>query len=235
MNHMKIQEHQFYSRLMTEGHILVAGATGSGKSVVLNGLIMQAIGKGYSMMLLDPKGGAEFSIYRDTVNCCGYGADVEQFPAVLQEAVQIMDKRYETMTAKHLRKSEEDPLYVIIDEYGDMMSDCKKVCQPPLLKLARKGRAANVRLILATQSPYKSIITGDIKANMQATVALRTRAKSDSRLIIDEAGAETLNIGEALVLHKGAFSPVKERVPMYSEDFLEQVALFRTPPSKRWK
>lgn len=232
---MRIPKHDFYERLASEGHILVAGATGSGKSVVLNGLIVSAICNNSSVILLDPKGGAEFGIYRDCLNTLAYAGDLDDFAPALEKAVKIMDARYAELTAKRLRKSEESPVYVIIDEYGDMMSDRKKELQPLLLKLARKGRAANVRLILATQSPYKSIITGDIKANMQSTVALRTRARSDSRLIIDAEGAETLNVGEALVLHKGAFTPTRERVPMYSDDLLEELALWRTPPSKRWK
>lgn len=232
---MRVAKHAFYDRLADEGHILVAGATGSGKSVVLNGLICTALCTGRRLILLDPKGGAEFGIYRDCENTIVYGDDLDNFRPALEKAVEIMDVRYAEIAAKRLRKTTEDPVYVIIDEYGDMMSDRKKDLQPLLLKLARKGRAANVRLILATQSPYKRIITGDIKANMQSTVALRTRARSDSRLIIDAEGAETLNVGEALVLHKNEFSPVRERVPMYDDGTLEALALWRTPPSKRWK
>lgn len=235
MSDMNVTRHKFYTDLTAGGHVLVAGATGSGKSVVLNGLIVQAIANGAQLILLDPKGGTEFGIYRDTLDCIEYAGDLDEFKPALETAVRIMDERYKVLAAAHKRTSEDTPVYVIIDEFGDMMSDRKKDLQPLLLKLARKGRAANVRLILATQSPYKSIITGDIKANMQSIVALRTLDKSASRLIITEPGAELLNVGEALVRLKGEFTPHREKVPMYPDELLEKIALLRTPPSKRWK
>ena len=227
--------YEFYEKLAGSGHVLVAGKAGSGKSVILNGLIMTAIANDAQLMLLDPKGGVEFGIYRNTLNVVSYAEDVDEFAEPLKKAVQVMDERLERMRKQYIRKSLEKPLYVVVDEYADMMSEKKKELQPLLLKLARKGRAANVRLILATQTPYKSIITGDIKANMQALVALQVLAKSYSRLIIDEPGAENLHVGEALVRLDSDDAPHKEKVPMYDEETLETVALLRTPVSKRWK
>jgi len=231
---MKLMIYDFYSNLANSGHVLVAGKTGSGKSVILNGFIITAIAQEAQLMLLDPKGGVEFGIYRDCANVIGYAGDIEEFAEPLKKAIAIMDERFARMTAKKQRKSTDKPVYVVIDEYADMMSEKKKELQPLLLKLARKGRSANVRLILATQTPYKSIITGDIKANMQALVALKVLSKSYSRLIIDEPGAENLHVGEALVRTDKDDEPHKERVPMYSDEILEKVALLRTPPSKRW-
>lgn len=229
---MTVTKYEFFEKLADEGHVLVAGTNGSGKSVVLRGIIITAIIEGAQLMILDPKGGVEFGTMRNTVECIAYGEDVDEFKPALTEAVETMNKRLKAMKSRGERKSSENPLYVIVDEYGDMMSNRKKELQPLLLSLARKGRAANVRLVLATQSPYKSIITGDIKANLLTTVALRTRTKADSRLIIDEPGAELLNVGEALVKHKDNFEVVKEYVPYYTEEEFDAIAKFRTPPSK---
>lgn len=234
--YMTVTRYPFYDSIIQRGgHTLVAGTNGSGKSVVLNGLIVTAICEGAQLILLDPKGGVEFNVYRDTLDCIGYGGDLDEFKPALEKAIRIMDDRYRRMSAAHIRKSNEQPVYVIIDEYADMMSERKKELQPLLLKLARKGRAANVRLVLATQSPYRSIITGDIRGNMVNFVALRVTAKTYSRLILEDVGAETLNVGEALVKLNGEFEAHRECVPMYSEENLEQIALWRTPPSKRWK
>lgn len=232
---MMVDRYEFFDKLASEGHVLVAGTNGSGKSVVLRGIIITAIMDGAQLMILDPKGGVEFGVMRDTVDCIAYGEDVDEFRPALMQAVNTMTERLERMKYRHERTCSEKPLYIIADEYGDMMGDKKKELQPLLLKLARKGRAANVRLILATQTPYKSIVTGDIKANLLTTVALRTRTKSDSRIIIDEPGAELLNVGEALVKHKDNFDVVKEYVPYYTEELFDEIAYLRTPPSKRWK
>lgn len=236
MADMNVEKYEFYDKILKRGgHTLVAGTNGSGKSVVLNGLIVQAIAEGYELILLDPKGGMQFAKYRDTLDCIAFGETLEGFKPALEKAVEIMMTRYEYMKSNHIWECTEKPLYVIIDEYADMMSGYKKDLQPLLLRLARMGREANVRLVLATQSPYKSIITGDIKGNMVNYVALRVTAKSYSRLIIDEVGAEDLNVGEALVKLNGEFHPHKEKVPMYPKDLLEKIALLRTPPAKRWK
>lgn len=233
---MRIPKYDFYEKIFDKGsHTLVAGMTGSGKSVVLNGLIVSAICHDCDLMLLDPKNGMEFGVYRDCLNTVAYGGDLDEFAPALEKAVNIMNERIVRASAQHLRKTTDKPLYIIIDEYADMMSERKKDLQPLLLKIARKGRAVNVRLVLATQSPYKSIITGDIKGNIGNYVALHVAAKSFSRLIIDTEGAETLNIGEAMVRLNGEFSAHREHVPMYDDDLLEELALWRTPPSKRWK
>jgi len=230
-----VDRYEFFENIAHGGHTLVAGKTRSGKSVILNGLIVTAIMDGAQLILLDPKGGVEFSKYKDCVETIAYAGNVDEFKPALERAVAEMMRRNAVMVQKRITKSEERPLYVIIDEYATLMTDMKKELQPLLLKLARMGAASNVRLVLATQTPYLSIVTGDIKNNMQSIVALKVRNKSFSRLIIDEPGAENLHVGEALVLMDSDDAPHKEYVPMYPADLLEKIALLRTPPSKRWK
>lgn len=232
---MQVYVYDFYEKLCHDGNVLVAGQAGAGKSVILNGIIMTAMLNGNHMMLLDPKGGAEFGIYKDCEEVDGFAKDVDDFAPLLKKAVEIMNKRYADMERAHKRTSDEPEFYVIIDEYGDMMSDRKKECLPYLLKIARKGRAARVRLILATQVPSRQVVTADISANMHTIVALHTRSSLDSRVIIREPGAEKLAVGEAMVQHRDAFGVSKERVPMYDDETLENVALLRTPLDKRWR
>ena len=233
---MRIPKHDFYEKIFNKGgHTLVAGMTGGGKSVVLNGLIVSAICHNCELMLLDPKGGMEFGIYRDCLNTIAYGGDLDEFAPALEKAVGIMNERITRASAQHLRKTDDTPLYIVIDEFADMMSERKKELQPLLLKIARKGRAVNVRLILATQTPYQSIVTGDIKANIGNYIAMPVVAKRFSRLILEVEGAETLSVSEAMVRLSGEFVAHREHVPMYSDDLLEELALWRTPPSKRWK
>lgn len=233
---LMVDQYEFYYNLFENGgHTLVAGKTRSGKSVILNGLIVTAMLEHAQLILLDPKGGVEFAKYKDCVETIAYAGCLEEFKPALERAVAEMMRRNAVMVQKRITKSQERPLFVIVDEYASMMTDAKKDLQPLLLKLARMGAASNVRLVLATQTPYLSIVTGDIKNNMQSIVALKVRNKSFSRLILDEAGAENLHVGEALVLLDSDDAPHKERVPMYPLDLLEQIALLRTPPSKRWK
>lgn len=232
---MTIDVYEFYQRLCHDGNVLVAGQAGSGKSVILNGIIVTAMANGNHMLLLDPKGGAEFSIYKDCIEVDGFAKDVEEFAPLLKRAVTLMNERHADMERRHIRTTDAPEYYVIIDEYGDMMSDAKKECLPLLLKLARKGRAARVRLVLATQVPSRQVVTADISANMHTIVALHTLSALDSRVIIRANGAEKLPVGEAMVQHRNSFEITHEAVPMYDDEFLEKVALWRTPPSKRWK
>lgn len=232
---MEVFMYDFYDKLCHDGNVLVAGQAGAGKSVILNGIIATAILNGSHMLLLDPKGGVEFKIYKHCVEVDGFAKDVDEFAPLLKKAVDIMNKRYEEMERNYKRTTDEPEFYVVIDEYGDMMTDAKKECLPYLLKLARKGRAAKVRLVLATQVPSRQVVTADISANMHTIVALHTQTSLDSRVIIRVPGAETLPVGEAMIKHRNAFDITRERVPMYDEDLLETIALLRTPLDKRWK
>lgn len=233
---MTIEKYAFYEKLLDDGgNILVAGQAGSGKSVVLNGLILSIMMRGWKMYLLDPKGGMEFGKFEHSLDVAGYGEDIEDFPKVLGQAVDEMMRRHRDGKARHISTYDGDPIYVIIDEFGDMMTEAKKQCLPLLLKIARMGRASRVYLVLATQSPSRAVVTSDIKVNMHATIALHTKSALDSRIIIDQNGAEKLMIGEAMVQHRNAFGVMHEAVPMYPEELVDRAAWMRTPVSHRWE
>lgn len=197
------KETGLYSKLLKVPHVLLAGATNSGKSTIINGMIYTLLTASAKLprnypagmlILIDPKR-VELSPYRNCRLTLDYASEPYQITKTLQSAARFMDKRYQKMQRRGQRKSTEIPVYVIIDEYADLMTlpkatakEVKLQCQ----RLAQLGRAANVHLILATQRPTRDIIDGAIKVNLDYRVALRCPTAQDSRNIIDMKGAEEL-------------------------------------------
>lgn len=184
-------------------HLLVAGATGSGKSVFLNSLIHQLADiDNVELHLFDPKM-VELSQFRDIAS--EYQDDIEGVYLALEELRVEMNNRYSILSKAKVRNIEEykgDMPYkfVVIDEFGDLtisgMKDgnmnLSKEIQKNILVLAQKARAAGIHLILATQRPSVDIITGSIKANFPCKVGFRMAKEVDSKVLLDQGGAEKL-------------------------------------------
>lgn len=184
-------------------HILIAGTTGSGKSCLLNSLIIQIIGfSNAHLILIDPKNGAEFGIYeQDTSNAVAHVAK-DTYDAVkwLKNAVNIMEQRYTEMSGKGLKKHDGSRLIVVIDELADLMMTSKAEVEEYIIRIAQKGRAAGVHLIVATQDPRASVVTGLIKYNLPTKVCLATANARHSMNVIDNGqAAHLLGKGDALV------------------------------------
>ncbi len=193
-------------------HTLIAGGTGSGKSVLLHTIIgsmlslVKCKARRIDAILCDPKG-VEFSEYKGhekSVVLHTYADIVE----MLKLQVRNMNLIYNEMKADGIRSiEEEDPqkayqTLIVIDEVADLMLMDKKlgVFEDLIIKLAQKSRAAGINLILATQRPSVDVITGMIKANFPARIACRTVSRVDSQVILDRAGAETLmGRGDAII------------------------------------
>lgn len=184
-----------FADMLKQPHLLIAGATGSGKSVVINGLIHEALIQSFpseaGLMLVDPKR-VELNIYRNIPHCIAYSSEPSEHSELLNRALRIIDQRYQQLAAEGKRKWEGGQIYVIIDELADLMLTDKKTVQPLLQRIAQIGRAAGVHLIAATQCPLVQVIPTPIKCNFDSRVALRTRSASDSRNIIGETGCEKL-------------------------------------------
>jgi S-DNA-T family DNA segregation ATPase FtsK/SpoIIIE len=214
-------------------HLLIAGATGAGKSVCMNTLIMSLLFRfspqDLKMIMVDPKI-VEMKMYEalphlitPVVN------DPAKVPFALRWGVNEMEKRYQMMAivkAKNLktfntRPVEPDPLFdpagneipprmpyiiIIIDELADvMMSDAKADVETSIARIAQKGRAAGIHIVIATQRPSVNIITGVIKANLPTRIAFRVGSFTDSRVILDQKGAEKLlGSGDMLFIPPGA-------------------------------
>ncbi len=195
-------------------HILIAGTTGSGKSCLLNSLIMQALCfSNANLILIDPKNGAEFGLYeQDVHNRIEHVVkDAQDAVKWLKIAVDIMESRYTEMSSKGLKKYNENRIIVVIDELADLMMMSKSEVEEYIIRIAQKGRAAGVHLIVATQDPRASVVTGLIKYNLPTKVCLKTANARHSMNVIDcGKGAELLDKGDGYV--KLPSSPNLQRV-----------------------
>ena len=185
---------RLYQDMSEQPHLLIAGATGSGKSVVINGIIHSVLHRSPNaaqLILIDPKR-VELVQYKDLPHCVYYATEPEDRVSALERALAITDKRYQDMARRGLRKFDGSDVYVVIDELADMMTTDKKHVAPLIQRLAQIGRAARVHVIAATQCPLAQVIPTPIKVNFDARVGLRTRSAQDSRNILGVTGCELL-------------------------------------------
>lgn len=221
-----------YAQINEMPHLLIAGATGSGKSVLMNAIIMSIIYK-YSpkeveFIMIDPKM-VELKIYSGIPHLKGRKVVTKAVEATasLNEAVKEMTDRFELFSKSGARdikaynsKIEEDDddntleklpyLVVIIDELSDLMMEASKDVENYITRLAQMGRASGVHLIIATQRPSVNVITGIIKANIPSRIAFQVASNVDSRTIIDSSGAEKL-LGKGDMLYYPSKLPKPKR------------------------
>ena len=208
-----------YESMLEQTHLLVAGATGSGKSVVINGIIHNGLYSNpdhFQLILVDPKR-VELSMCRNLPHTVAYASEPAEMVQALNLAMKITEKRYTEMQAAGVRKYSGSHLYVIIDELADLMTTNKKQVQPLIQRLCQIGRAANVHVIAATQCPLAAVIPTPIKVNFDSRVALRTRSAQDSRNILETTGCEKLpRYGKAYFMTPDGTELYD--IPMYTDD-----------------
>ena len=223
--------------LLEKPHILVAGATGSGKSVLINSMLYTLLTYQPSekkIMLIDPKR-VELSAYKRVPHCVGYAHDNADILALLRRAVEEMEHRYEVMEKQGIKKWDGGDLYIVIDEFADLMTTQKRETLPALCRIAQLGRAAGIHLILATQRPTRDIINGQIKVNIDSRVALRCPTKQDSRNIINTGGAELLpRCGSGYYLTPDTMTPVLVNIPMTDPAEINNIISYWTRKARRW-
>lgn len=180
-------------------NLLVAGTTGSGKSMFLHSIFLSAAANNADLYLIDPKG-VEFDSYKN-LNCVvKFTTTLDGSRQILKDLYQKMEEIFSLLQKSGFRniaeynlssKNKIKPSIVIIDEWADLVLQDKKI-QNDLCLVAQKGRAAGISIVLATQRPSSSIISGPIKANFPARVAMRVASQVDSRVVLDCSGAEKL-------------------------------------------
>lgn len=185
---------RLYDEMLHDVHLLVAGATGSGKSTVVNGIIHAALRFSparIGFILIDPKG-CELRDYAALPHVVEYAKGPQEIAGALRSAVSIMRCRLADMERRRLREYDGSDIYVIIDELLPIMTrpEIKKDCYAPLLDLLALARAAHIHVIACTQSPVASVIATPIKCNFDSRLALRTASAQDSRNIIGVSGCE---------------------------------------------
>ena len=203
----KGQVYCLFSDMLKQPHLLIAGATGSGKSVAMNGLIDTLLYRlpfdkayqnedGAQMILIDPKR-VELARYKNLPHVLDYasGQNPEAWLKALNTAVSVMDRRYKAMEKKGELLYSGGDLFVFIDEWASINSKLnpaktRNACVAALLRLVQEGRAAKVHVIMATQVPKSSVIPTEVRDNFTARLALMTENKLQSRVIIDESGCE---------------------------------------------
>lgn len=224
-------------------HLLVAGTTGSGKSVCINSIIMSLLYKAkpdeVKLILIDPKT-VEFSIYREIPHLMApILCDAKRAAAALNLAVLEMEKRFQMIREVGVRDIAgynaitgndryEHPympqLVIIIDELADLMMTAKDEVETSICRLAQKARAAGIHLIIGTQRPSVDVITGLIKANIPSRIAFTVMSQVDSRTILDVAGAEKLiGRGDMLYMPIGSPKPLRVQGAFVSDDEVERV------------
>lgn len=225
-------------------HLLIAGATGSGKSVCLNSIITSLLYKAQpdevKLMMIDPKR-VELSVYDGIPHLIApVVTDPRQAAGALKWAVKEMERRYELMSAAGVRnvdgynRSRRKPkdgdefipyLVVIIDELADLMLVAAGDVEDSIVRLAQMARAAGIYLIIATQRPSVDVITGLIKANVPSRLAFAVSSQVDSRTILDMGGAERLlGKGDMLFYPLGAPKPIRAQGAWVSDAEVEAVA-----------
>lgn len=227
-----------YADMMTQPHLLVAGATGSGKSVVINGIVHAAMHHapgtqpgGVELILIDPKR-VELVQYKFLPHTICYATEPGQIVNALRAAMSITESRYAEMQSQRLRKYPGGDVYVIIDEFADLILMSSAV-KPLIQRIAQIGRAAKVHIILATQTPIAKVIPTEIKCNFDARVGLRTRSAQDSRNIIGRSGLETLP-----AYGQGRYITPKQdtlyNIPMIPDEELDRLVEFWERQSHRY-
>ena len=226
-------------------HALIAGATGSGKSVCINTIITSIIYKAkpseVKFVMVDPKV-VELSVYNGIPHLLiPVVTDPKKAAGALAWAVQEMDNRYNVFAQKGVRdlkgynalaEKEEGTgtlpqIVIIIDELADLMMVAAKEVEDSICRLAQKARAAGMHLIIATQRPSVDVITGIIKANIPSRIAFAVSSQVDSRTILDQVGAEKLlGKGDMLFYPSGAPKPVRVQGAFVSDEEVEKIVSF---------
>ncbi|NLE64891.1 MAG: DNA translocase FtsK, partial [Elusimicrobia bacterium] len=220
-------------------HLLVAGATGAGKSVCLNVIIMSmlynAAPNEVKFIMIDPKM-VELNQYNDLPHMlCPAITDSKKVASALNWVIAEMESRYKTLLkhqvkniARYHEKGFEMPyIIVVVDEFADLMQTSGKVIEGAITRLAQLARAVGIHLILATQRPSVNVITGVVKANLPARISFKVASQVDSRTILDEKGAEDLlGKGDMLFIRPGDPKPVRGQCSFLSDDEIHKVVAF---------
>jgi S-DNA-T family DNA segregation ATPase FtsK/SpoIIIE len=226
-------------------HLLIAGTTGSGKSVCIAALtaclVMNNTPEDLRLVMIDPKM-VELVRFNGLPHLYGkVETNLERILTVLRWTVAEMDRRYKLLETSHSRNLDtynrkirkrkgEDPLphiVVMIDELADLMMSAPEQTEPALVRLAQMARATGIHLVVATQRPSTDVVTGLIKANFPARISFAVASSVDSRVILDTAGAESLlGRGDLLFLPPEAGSPIRAQGAMVTDQEIERVITF---------
>ena len=224
-------------------HLLIAGATGMGKSVCINSLLISILYKArpdeVKLIMIDPKQ-VEFTMYNGIPHLLiPVVSDAKQAAGALMWAVEEMERRYNLLNPLCVRnvdayneKVTADPslgepmskIIIVIDEFADLMLQVKDPVENLVMRIAQKARAAGIHLIVGTQRPSTNVITGTIKANIPSRISCKVASNVDSRTVLDAVGAEKLlNKGDMLFSYAGAIKPLRVQGAFVADNEVEAI------------
>lgn len=224
-----------YDEILMQNHTLIAGKTGSGKSVLINALIMQVLYNKFpilngthsedeaGLIIIDPKM-VELCQYKNLPHTIRYADNAVSALSALKFAEGIMMKRYEALSANNKRKWTGQNIYIIIDEFADFTGN--KAIAEVVDRIARLGRASKIHLIIATQRPSITdrTLSAATRANLDTRIALRVAEAKDSRMIIGCKGAEDLPMfGSALIDIPSRCGIFESNIIMVSDNEIDRV------------
>ncbi len=233
-------------------HMLIAGATGMGKSVCINSILISMLYRArpdeLKFIMIDPKM-VEFNGYNGIPHLLiPVIIDVKQAAGALMWAVEQMDKRFEILKEFNVRnldgyneKMRENPslgeplpkIIIVIDELNDLMLQARKPVEDLIMRIAQKARAAGIHLIIGTQRPSVDVITGVIKANIPSRISCKVASHTDSKTILEQAGAEKLlNNGDMLFFPVGKPKPTRVQGAFISDGEVERIMTFLKSQNK---
>lgn len=180
-----------FDKILPKTHMLILGSSGSGKSVVLNGIMTSLLFTDCQLVCIDLKK-VELSRYRDSKKCIKYADNILSAIDTLEWVLQETDRRYQVMQKQRIRFSNEKPIYVCIDEVAELLTVDKKRCMPLLQRIGQVSRAANIKMICCSQCLLSTVISTPLRINFDTVIGLRTETKRQSTMIIGMPGLETL-------------------------------------------
>ena len=230
--------YSLYKELAGRPHLLIAGATGSGKSVTVNGIIytllcMESPAR-CQFVLIDPKK-VELVQYAHLPHVARYASAPSDMIAALQWAIDETERRFSIMQRLGVREFSGPDLYVIIDELADLMTTQKKEALPLLQRIGQIGRAARVHLIACSQNVLAVTIPTVLKCNFSSVLGLRTATRSQSRYLIAEYGCESLpdpkKAGTAYGYLRDGADLIRCQLYMYHDATIQSVINYWTSPA----
>lgn len=224
---------ELYKEMFEGTHLLIGGETGSGKSTVLNGIMLTTITTktptDAMFYLIDTKE-VELSQYKELPHTIRFITEAKDVPDLLEFVCQYMEAEYHRMANIGIRKSDNPHMYIIIDEIADLLlSPYSRAIKNGLQRILQKGRAANIHIIACTQSPSRKTLPAELVINFTNRVALHCASAIESRQILNEKGAESIQ-GYGTILYKAPMKGIKEYdgLPFYSDEEIARRVKFWT-------
>ena len=218
-----------FESALEQCHLLIAGATGSGKSVFLNGMISTALydapgdNLGCKNFIFCDQKGVELMDYQYLPHTLRYAVDTKNVRSAFKFALNLVEKRFREMSRRRLKKWGGGDVYLVIDEFADTAITCGRSLYPTIQRIAQLGRAARVHIVLCTQVPNAKILPTEIRCNFVSRIGLRTASRVESRILYDDIDLSALPHFGQCVFRSEDGSTAKYNVPYIRQPEIDRL------------